>query len=109
MPTNQEARQASVRSVTGTAYFLDNDWMALFASAGITTGFFNERQLAWINGYLSTSYTNINDARHALAVNQGFRSWNEMGAFTATTTPGVAGILDFSDNTNSAHVATIGA
>lgn len=82
MATNQEARQASVRAVTSTAYTYNEDWMALFALSSITTGGFGDRMLAWINVSLSTAYVNINDAMKAYAVSQGATSWSEMGTFT---------------------------
>jgi len=81
--SNQEKRQQSVRASTGTAYSYEGDWMALFESAGITSGVFTERMLAWINAQLSSAYTNINDAMRAFAVSQGVTTWNELGTFTA--------------------------
>lgn len=81
MPTAQEARQASVRAATGTAYTYEEDWLALFADAGITSGDYNERLLAWINLYLTTTYRNINDAMLAFAKSQGYGSWDQMGVF----------------------------
>jgi len=79
--SNQERRQQSVRAVTGTAYAYEGDWHALFDQDGIPPGFFNERMLAWINATLSGSYTNINDAMRAFAIDQGYSSWPEMGDF----------------------------
>jgi hypothetical protein len=67
MPTNQEARQASVRSSTGTSYFHNDDWMALFTAAGITTGTFNDRLKAYLNQSLGTSYQFLPDALRAYA------------------------------------------
>ena len=86
--SNQEKRQQSVRASTGTAYSYEGDWMALFGAAGITSGVFNERMLAWINAQLSSAYTNVNDAMRAFAVSQGVTTWNELGTFT------IGGILD---------------
>ena len=79
--TNQGDRQASVRAVTGTTWDYNGDWHALFDTAGIASGTFNERMIAWINGYLGASYTNINDAMQAFAVDQGFNDWDSMGTF----------------------------
>ena len=79
--SNQELRQQSVRASTGTAYSYEGDWMALFGAAGITSGVFNERMLAWINAQLSSAYTNVNDAMRAYAVSKGASSWNELGTF----------------------------
>lgn len=81
MATNQELQQASVRAVTGTAYSYNDDWMALFDLQGIAEGAFNDRMLVFLNGYLGTSYKNINDAKKAFAVSKGFTSWNELGSF----------------------------
>jgi len=80
--SNQSLRQASVRGVTGTAYHYEGDWMALFDTRLVASGFFNERLLRYINGQLLSNYTNLNDAMKAFAVNQGATSWNEMGTFT---------------------------
>jgi hypothetical protein len=80
--SNQEKRQQSVRASTGTAYTYNDDWMALFTAAGITSGTYNERLKAWINAQLSTAYTTLPDAMRAYAVNQGVSSWNELGTFT---------------------------
>jgi len=91
--SNQEKRQQSVRASTGTAYSYEGDWMALFGSAGITSGTFNDRMLAWINAQLSSAYTNINDAMRAFAVSQGVTNWNELGTFTAGNSPSLS--LDF--------------
>jgi hypothetical protein len=85
--TRQNERQASVRAVTGTAYSYNDDWRALFDQAGIAAGNFNDRLRAWINGQLGTSYTNINDAMRAFAVDQGFTRWDEMGTFDAGGVP----------------------
>lgn len=84
MATNDEAKLASVRGVTGTAWGWNGDWLALFDSASIAAGDFNGRMLAWINQRLGASYTNVNDAQNALAVNQGFIDWSAMGTFSAS-------------------------
>lgn len=89
--SNQSLRQASVRASTGTAYHYEGDWIALFDAAGIASGFFNERLLAWINVQLSTAYTNVNDAMRAFAVSQGVTTWNELGTFTVGGGSGPAG------------------
>ena len=67
MATNSEARQASIRAVTSTTALHNEDWLALFAARSIPAGTFNERMLAYINGELSTSYTDINLALQAFA------------------------------------------
>lgn len=80
--SKQNQRQASVRGATGTAYNIADDWKALFAIAGVTTGGYNDRLLAWINIKLGTSYRNVNDAKRAYAIAKGVTSWNELGTFT---------------------------
>lgn len=82
MSTNQEARQAAVRASTGTALDYNSDWSALFDQASIPAGEWDGRFLAWINAQLSTSYTEINGAMVAYAINQGYSDWNSMGTFT---------------------------
>lgn len=81
MATNQEGKQTTVRTSTGTTHPYNGDWMTLFDNATVV-GTYNERMLAYINARLGTSYTNINHAMHAYAVNRGEASWSAMGAFT---------------------------
>jgi hypothetical protein len=80
--SNQEKRQQSVRAITGTARTYNEDWLALFVSAGITSGTVDDRMLAWCNARLGTTYTNVNDAMRAFAVSKGASSWDELGTFT---------------------------
>lgn len=82
MPTNQEARQISVRGVTSTTLNHDGDWLALFAAAGFTTGSYNERKLAYINNALVASHTSLPAAMQAYAVAKGANNWSSMGTFT---------------------------
>lgn len=94
MTWNQQLRQNSVRSVTGTSGTYEADFHALFDLAGIAAGFFNDRLKAWINGRLGTSYQFLADAMRAFAINQGATSWSELGTFTASSGSGVSdGIL----------------
>ncbi|MGY3527295.1 hypothetical protein [Bradyrhizobium sp. USDA 4452] len=84
--SNQELRQATVRALTGTALSYEGDWHALFDGAGIASGPFNGRLLAWINAQLGTSYVELNGAMYAFAIANGTPtpdSWNGMGQFTA--------------------------
>lgn len=81
--SNQSEKQASIREITGTISTYEGDWHALFDDAGIATGDFNGRLLAWINNYLTASYTEINSAMAAFAQDQGFDSWDSMGEFQA--------------------------
>ena len=82
MATNPEAKLASVRGVTSTTGTYNEDWLALFTARSIPAGTFNERQLAYINGELSTSYTDINLALQAFAVDQDDDNFSSMGTFT---------------------------
>ena len=82
MATNSEAKQASVRGVTSTTGTFNEDWLALFTARSIPAGSFNERLLAYINGELSTSYTDINLALQAFAVDQDDDNFSSMGTFT---------------------------
>jgi len=82
MATNSEAKQASVRGVTSTTGTYNEDWLALFTARSIPAGSFNERLLAYINGELSTSYTDINLALQAFAVDQDDNNFSSMGTFT---------------------------
>jgi len=81
--TNQEGVHAAVRAVTGTSRSYNEDWHALFDSDGIASGNFDSRMLAWINTTLGTSYTNVNAAMQAFAVDQGFTNWSSMNTFVA--------------------------
>ena len=82
MATNSEAKQASVRGVTSTTGTYNEDWLALFTARSIPAGSFNERLLAYINGELSTSYTDVNLALQAFAVDQDDDNFSSMGTFT---------------------------
>ena len=82
MTTNQEARQISVRSQTSTTLDHLSDWHALFTSAGIAAGDWNSRFIQWLNARLTTAYTNINEAKTALAIDLGFARWNDISTIT---------------------------
>ena len=82
MATNSEARQTSIRTVTSTTGTYNEDWLALFTARSIGAGTFNERLLAYINGELSTSYTDVNLALQAFAVDQGDYNFSSIGTFT---------------------------
>lgn len=84
--SNQSGVQQAVRDSTGTAHSYQGDWHALFDADGIAAGSWNERLLAWINTTLVASYTNINDAMHAFAIDQGFNNWSSMN--TLALSPG---------------------
>jgi hypothetical protein len=88
MTTNPEARQASCRATSGTAYTVDGDWLAMCDSMGIAAGTANERLLAFYNASLGASWdvaawdevewdgaggnhTNINEAAAAFAESNG--------------------------------------
>ena len=85
--TNQSDRQATVRASTGTALTYDGDWHALFDQAGIATGGFDGRLLAWINLQLGSAYAEVNGAMAAFAASQNAPSWSAMGTFTTGGSP----------------------
>jgi hypothetical protein len=78
MASNQEGRHAAVRAITSTARDHNADWSALFDQENIPSGDWNGRFLNWINGRLSTSFTNLPGAMAAYAVAKGFRTWNDV-------------------------------
>ena len=78
MTTNQEGRQAAVRTETTTTEPLSGDWHALFDSVPIDAGTWNERMLAWINDRLGESYTSLPGAMAAFAADGGFARWSDM-------------------------------
>ena len=82
MATNSEARQIAIRGVTSTTGNYNSDWLSLFAARSIPAGTFNERLLLYINGELSTSYTDVNVALQAFAVDQDDYNHSSMGTFT---------------------------
>lgn len=103
MTTNQEGVHATVRALTSTSRSYNEDWHALFDADGIAAGNFNSRMLAWINATLSSSYTNINEAMQAFAVEQGFANWASMNTFSVSFDPAtVANALGFWDVSNLA-------
>lgn len=81
MATNQEAKQTTVRASTSTTHPYNGDWMTLFDNATLV-GTYNERLLQWINAQLGTSYTNVNHAMQAYAVNQSAASWSALATFS---------------------------
>jgi len=82
MPTNSEARQIAIRGVTSIKTLHNEDWIALFNTRSITAGTFNERLLKYINGELTTSYTDVNLAIQAFATDQSDYNFSSMGTFT---------------------------
>jgi|TARA_B110000211_G_scaffold232558_1_gene296578 hypothetical protein len=82
MTTNSEARQIAIRAVTSTTALHNEDWIALFNTRSITAGTFNERLLKYINGELTTSYTDVNLAIQAFATDQSDYNFSSMGTFT---------------------------
>lgn len=76
--SNQSARQASARAITGTALTYEGDFHALFDSLAIPAGTYNERLLAFINARLSSSYTNLPSAQAAYAASKGVATWNDV-------------------------------
>ena len=88
MTTNQEARQATCRTATGTALDVNGDWLAMAADNGFTTGTINERLMNYFNAALGATwgvaawdevlwdgaggdYTNINEAAAAFGESNG--------------------------------------
>ena len=82
MATNSEARQISIRTVTSTTALHNEDWLALFTARSIPAGTFNERLINYINGELTTSYTDVNLALQAFATAQSDYNFSSMGTFT---------------------------
>jgi hypothetical protein len=82
MATNSEARQIAIRAVTSTTALHNEDWIALFNERSIAAGTFNERLLTYINGELTTSYTDVNLAIQAFATDQDDYNFSSMGTFT---------------------------
>lgn len=106
MTTNQEGVHAAIRAETGTSGTYLDDWHALFTADGIAAGPWNARMIAWVNATLGTSYTSLNDAMNAFAIDQGFTSWQDMNTLVLAVsgamemldgeTQGLA--LDFTDD-----------
>ena len=119
MTTNQEGKHEAVRAITGTARSYNEDWHALFDDDGIAAGPFDSRMLAWINATLSTSYTNVNEAMQAFAVEQGFANWASMNTFESgfslSSLPNVAALYEpydtskvFAERTSPTTPSTVG-
>lgn len=83
MTTNQEGRHIAVRTSTGTTLDHLSDWNALFTAAGIAAGDWNSRFIQWANAQLGAAYSNLNEAKAAFAISQGFTRWNDMNTFTS--------------------------
>lgn len=105
--TAQGARQASVRTVTGSSETYEGDWHRLFDLAGLPVGDYDGRLLRWINLKLSRSYTNLPEAMQALAVSVGAANFSSIGTFDASTSGGSSASLDFSKAANSQYVPVV--
>lgn len=81
---NQEAKQASVRAVTGTSLDYNSDWSALFDLAGIAAFGWNGRLLAWLNLKMGTGFTDLSSAMAAFAIANGAKDWDSLGSFSAS-------------------------
>lgn len=79
--SNQQKRQESVRSVTGTFGTYQGDWIALFDASAIAAGAFDDRFRAWINAKLASNYATLPDAMQAYAEYKSATSWSELGTF----------------------------
>ncbi len=82
MASNQEGVQAAIRASTGTTLDYNGDWSALFNAAGIATGSWNGRLLAWINVQLGTSHASLPQAQQAYATANSFTNWSSMNTLT---------------------------
>lgn len=87
MPTNQEAKQTSIRAVTSTTGTYEEDWHALFDAQTVDDGTFNERLLGWINIKLASAYDNLPEAMQAFADDVGVYNWDAIGTFDASVVP----------------------
>ena len=81
--TNQSAKHANLLTALGAgfeAYTYESAWHAYWDDLGsLAPGRpFDERMLLWINGVLSTSYTNLPRAMQAYAVAKGAYSWSSL-------------------------------
>lgn len=93
MTTNQEGVHAAIRAETGTSGTYLEDWHALFTADGIAAGPWNARMIAWVNATLGTSYTSLNTAMNAFAIDQGFTSWQDMNTLVLA----VSGAMEMLD------------
>lgn len=82
--TNQGAKQAAVRAITGTTYDYNGDWMALFDLYGIPRYDFNGRFLRWLQITTGSNKTDINDLKQLYARLLGFNSWGDINTLVPT-------------------------
>ena len=78
--SNQSNLQAAIRSATSTTLDFNGDFMKEFADSSTGGVTFNEKLLAWINGEVTASHTNINAAMQAFAVSKSRNNWNAVTA-----------------------------
>lgn len=77
--TNQELLHASVCTLIGkTPGTYEGDWHALWDAVGIPTGPYNQRMMAWINGSLGASLTNLPEAMNRYAAALGATDWRNL-------------------------------
>jgi hypothetical protein len=98
--SQQGLRQASVRAESGTTLTYEGDWHAMWDGQSIAAGTFNERMLLYINEKLGVTYTNINDAMQALAMDAGATNFGSMGTFDASLTAGTGASILLGSETN---------
>ena len=92
--TNQSVIIAALQSELGAGfenYPYEGLWHALWNDQSIDGTNYDERLLNWINGKLTTSYTNLPKAMQAFAEDAGFYNWDSMTTFDASAPGGGGG------------------
>lgn len=104
--TNQGDLQASLRTLTGTAYDYNGDWNALFDLAGIASGHFNERLLTWLQQATGSSETDINGLKQLYAQQQNVYNWNSIGSRLIVPMGGLVSscVFDLDATTEASYV-----
>jgi hypothetical protein len=83
--TNQGARQATIRNLTGRSLDYRSDWIALFDLDALRLGVvdsatFNGRLLNWLNNRLHENYTDLTVAKMQYASKYNFYNWSAITA-----------------------------
>jgi len=101
--TNQEARHASFRTISGTSTDYNGDSFAAFLAEGATeTGSYNGAFIEWLQIRTTSSDDNLDNLKALFASQLGVGTWDEVGTFPANFSPtDITGLLLWLDGADT--------
>ena len=82
--SQQGVREGVLEAASVARLGYNGAWMDRFITAGITTGDFNGRLLAWINLRYVQTFDNLPGAMAYMAAQNGATNFSSMGTFSVT-------------------------